>query len=154
MNSMNRDVAATVYRSCPATQVFRLIRTRKNGVPDEMNGISVNSRISSSETSRIEPLSPKDQINASPICMVVPCSAAKRTALSVSRKHRTNARPKVMTILGFLRHCLCRMAVSGPVVPRRCRRPYFSSIQISRSAIISQTLSFSPHIRRSGSGSP
>ena len=67
-----------------------------------IKGISAKSRSNSSEERSIELLSPNVHTNASTSCMVVSYSLANFTALSDSRKHSTNARQKVIAILGFL----------------------------------------------------
>ena len=86
------------------SQVRRRVRTRYSGVPEDKKGMSANSSTSSTEDSRMEPLSPKFQMNTSTSCMVVLCSTAKVTALSESRKHRMKASRNVTNIRGFPRH--------------------------------------------------
>jgi hypothetical protein len=84
---------------------LRFIRTRKSGVPEERKGISAKSKIRSREMSKMELLSPNVQIKGSNICMGVPWASANCTALSVNRKQRTNASPKVTRMRGFFFHC-------------------------------------------------
>ena len=67
-----------------------------------MKGMSAKSSRRSNEESNIELLSPNVHTKASTSCIVVSYSLANFTALSDSRKHSTNARQKVITILGFL----------------------------------------------------
>lgn len=86
------------------THLVRLTRMRKNGVPEDRNGISVNSRINSSDMSKMELLSPNVQMKGSVSCMVVLWDTAKVTALLDSRKLNINAKAKVTIMRGLCCH--------------------------------------------------